>query len=82
MEKFSGVLKGLLAHILWATQMPPTFVLTHGPVAWDTMKKPAHPLALFKLQTLGKTVKITEKSSFMLKELLIPVSSPDFPLSL
>ena len=62
--------------------MHPNFVLTHGLDAWDTMKKPAHPLALFKLQTLGKTVKITEKSSVMLKELLIPVLSPHFPLSL
>lgn len=30
--------------------------LTHGPLAWDTMKKPARPLSFLKLQTLGKTV--------------------------
>lgn len=38
--------------------------------------------SLLKLQTLGKTVKIIGNSSFMLKELLIPVSPPDFPISL
>lgn len=59
--------------------MHPTFMLTHGPFAWDTTKKPASSSShLFKLPALGKTVKITENSSFMLKELLIPVSSPDF----
>lgn len=39
-------------------------------------------LSIFKLPPLGKTVKIIESSSFMLKELLIPVSSPDFHISL
>lgn len=82
MEKLSGALQGLLAHILWAAQMHPTFKLTHGPFACDAMNKPACLLSLLKLQTLGKTVKIIGNGSFMLKELLIPVSPPDFPISL
>lgn len=78
MEKHSGFLQGLLAHVLGASGAHPTFLYTWL-FARDAAWQPAPPC----LQTpkLGKSVKVIQNSPFMLKGMAL-LSIPDFPVSL